>query len=70
VNEFGGIDLLVSNAAVNPIFGPILDVSICCNITFNGKQMINILNEINFHEDLLQKFKRACPRTMVVQTNV
>ncbi|XP_060575584.1 dehydrogenase/reductase SDR family member 4-like [Ruditapes philippinarum] len=25
VNEFGGIDLLVSNAAVNPIFGPILD---------------------------------------------
>lgn len=27
VYEFGGIDLLVSNAAVNPIFGPILDTS-------------------------------------------
>ncbi|XP_045194918.2 dehydrogenase/reductase SDR family member 4-like [Mercenaria mercenaria] len=27
VNEFGGIDLLVSNAAVNPIFGPILDTT-------------------------------------------
>ncbi|XP_052232957.1 dehydrogenase/reductase SDR family member 4-like isoform X1 [Dreissena polymorpha] len=25
VEEFGGIDFLVSNAAVNPIFGPILD---------------------------------------------
>ncbi|XP_053402169.1 dehydrogenase/reductase SDR family member 4-like [Mercenaria mercenaria] len=25
VSEFGGIDLLVSNAAVNPIFGPILN---------------------------------------------
>ncbi|XP_053402150.1 dehydrogenase/reductase SDR family member 4-like isoform X1 [Mercenaria mercenaria] len=25
VNEYGGIDLLVSNAAVNPIFGPMLN---------------------------------------------
>ena len=24
--EFGGVDILVSNAAVNPAFGPILDV--------------------------------------------
>lgn len=27
VQEFGGIDMLVSNAAVNPVFGPILDVN-------------------------------------------
>lgn len=27
VRDFGGIDLLVSNAAVNPVFGPILDVT-------------------------------------------
>ncbi|KAL4234489.1 Dehydrogenase/reductase SDR member 2 [Mactra antiquata] len=27
VKEFGGIDMLVSNAAVNPIFGPILDAT-------------------------------------------
>ncbi len=28
VSEFGGIDILVSNAAVNPTHGPILDVSL------------------------------------------
>ena len=28
VEEFGGVDILVSNAAVNPVFGPILEVSI------------------------------------------
>ena len=27
VAEFGGIDILVSNAAVNPIMGPIFEVS-------------------------------------------
>ena len=27
VSRFGGIDILVSNAAANPVFGPILDVS-------------------------------------------
>ena len=27
LEEFGGIDILVCNAAVNPIFGPILNVS-------------------------------------------
>ena len=27
VEEFGGVDILVSNAAVNPVFGPIFDVS-------------------------------------------
>lgn len=26
--HFGGVDILVSNAAVNPVFGPILEVSI------------------------------------------
>lgn len=28
VNKFGGVDILVSNAAVNPAVGPVLDVSI------------------------------------------
>ena len=28
MEEFGGVDILVSNAAVNPVFGPIFDVSI------------------------------------------
>lgn len=28
VDTFGGIDILVSNAAVNPAVGPVLDVSI------------------------------------------
>ncbi|KAL3860084.1 hypothetical protein ACJMK2_010252 [Sinanodonta woodiana] len=27
LKEFGGIDILVSNAAVNPVFGPILDTT-------------------------------------------
>ena len=26
VAEFGGFDILVSNAAVNPVFGPVLNV--------------------------------------------
>ena len=28
VNKFGGVDILVSNAAVNPAVGPVLDVSL------------------------------------------
>ena len=27
VSKFGGIDILVSNAATNPVMGPMLDVS-------------------------------------------
>ena len=27
ISRFGGIDILVSNAAANPVFGPLLDVS-------------------------------------------
>ena len=29
VKENGGIDILVSNAAVSPHFGPMLEVSVC-----------------------------------------
>lgn len=39
-SRFGGLDILVSNAAVNPGFGPILDVS--------GNQTRNVLMQLPF----------------------
>lgn len=31
LDKFGGIDILVSNGAVNPVMGPILEVSHNCS---------------------------------------
>lgn len=33
ISKYGGIDILISNAAINPVLGPVLDVS---NIVFKS----------------------------------
>ena len=35
-SEFGGIDILISNAAANPAFGPALDVGLLSESTGSG----------------------------------
>jgi len=42
VTDFGGIDILVSNAAINPVFGPALDViSLRFEIVFRANLNLN-----------------------------
>jgi len=52
VQKFGGIDILVSNAAVNPTVGGVLDVSILVSI-FPYSTLPNNTVVIYYHGDFI-----------------
>lgn len=42
VDKFGGLDILVSNAAVNPAVGPVLEVLFITNFVSNNFKLIPV----------------------------
>jgi len=50
--KFGGLDILISNAGINPSYGPILDVGYVIShifLFYDMKSLVGFINLVRWH---------------------